>query len=843
MLSGNGLFHLFLMPKQYLPHLPVHTVLPELRSTLKNGSAILVGPPGSGKTTVVPLQLLQEDWLKNKKILLLEPRRIAAKAAASYMSRLLGEPVGTTVGYRIRFEQKVSKATRIEVVTEGILTRQIQNDPELTGVGLVIFDEFHERSLQADLGLALCLDLLEIREDLRLLVMSATLDIAPLATLMNNALVIKAEGKSYPVALNYLQRQDTRSIANVTAAGIRRAWQEQQGDILAFLPGAYEIRATANLLNEELPKTTILPLFGQLPPNQQQLIFHPDPKGNRRVILATSIAETSLTIEGISSVVDSGWSRLPAFDPGSGLSRLKTVPVSRATMRQRQGRAGRLGPGVCYRLWTPAMEHNFPEFHPPEIREADLSRLVLELALWGVKSPDELQWLDPPAPGHWLVARQLLHSLGAIDRKGVITTKGKELVALPVHPRLAHMITEAQELGLGRLACDLAALLSERDILRRQQHTVDIRERLQLLRQGRKSRKSTGVVTRILRQSDALAKTCGINHGKRMSDSTGLILSFAYPDRIGKLRAGSRNRYLLSGGRGASLPPTDHLCSEQYLVTPVLHSDQAEARIHLAAPLSMDDIVTHHAHAIREEEEVFWDSSRKKVCAYKRTRLGRIILSQSQIQNPPAEKVEEALCQGIKTLGLSCLGWNKKDKTLQNRLLLLHKGFGSPWPDVCDETLLSDLSWLVPYLANKTKIEQVAGLDIHSILLTTLPWKQQQELDRLAPTHIQVPSGSKIRLQYESDGSVILPVRLQEMFGQQETPTLCRGKVPVTVHLLSPARRPLQVTKDLVSFWKNGYPLVKKEMAGRYPKHYWPDDPITATATSGTKKSMMSKKI
>jgi len=830
------------MPKNYLPHLPVHTVLPELKSTLKNGSAILVGPPGSGKTTVVPLQLLHEPWLKNKKILLLEPRRIAAKAAASYMSRLLGEPVGATVGYRIRFEHKISKATRIEVVTEGILTRQIQNDPELTGVGLVIFDEFHERSLQADLGLALCLDLLELREDLRLLVMSATLDITPLATLMNNAPVIRAAGKSYPVSTNYLQQQDDRSIAMVTAVGIRRAWQEQQGDILAFLPGAYEIRATADLLDEELPNTTILPLFGQLPPRQQQLIFHPDPDGNRRVILATSIAETSLTIEGISAVVDSGWSRLPSFDPGSGLSRLKTVRVSRATMRQRQGRAGRLGPGVCYRLWTKGMEHNFPEFHPPEIRDADLSRLVLELALWGVKNPDELQWLDPPSSGHWLVASELLLSLGAIDHKGVITTTGRKLVALPVHPRLAHMIIEAQKLGLGSQACDLAALLSERDILRRRQPTVDIRERLQLLRQGLKSRKPAGIVARVLRQSDALAKTCGINHGKRMEDNSGLILSFAYPDRIGKLRAGSRNRYLLSGGRGAILSPTDPLCSEQHLVTPVLHADQAEARIHLAAPLSMDDILTHHAHAVREEEEILWESSRKKVSAYRRTRLGNIILFQSHIQNPPTEKVEEALCQGIKSLGLSCLGWNKKDRTLQNRLLLLHREMGSPWPDVCDETLLSDLRWLVPYLTNKTKIEQVAGLDIHSILLNTLPWKQQQELDRLAPTHIQVPSGSKIRLVYEADGSVILPVRLQEMFGLQETPTLCRGKVAITVHLLSPARRPLQVTKDLVSFWKNGYPLVKKEMAGCYPKHYWPDDPIKATATSGTKKSMMSKK-
>jgi len=831
------------MTKKYLPHLPVHKILPELKTTLKNGHAILVGPPGSGKTTVVPLQLLKESWLVDQKILLLEPRRIAAKAAAGYMSRLLDESVGTTVGYRIRFEHKISKATRIEVVTEGILTRQIQNDPELTGVGLVIFDEFHERSLQADLGLALCLDLLEIRDDLRLLVMSATLDVTPLTTLINKTQVIRAEGKSYPVSLNYLQREDNRSIAMVTAAGIRRAWQEQPGDILAFLPGAGEIRATANLVDESLPDTTVLPLFGQLPPRQQQLIFHPDPNGNRRVILATSIAETSLTIEGISSVVDSGWSRLPAFDPGSGLSRLKTVRVSQATMRQRQGRAGRLGPGVCYRLWTKAIEHNFIDFHPPEIRSADLSQLVLELALWGVKSPDDLQWLDPPAAGHWSTAKELLLSLGAIDHTGKITPRGKKLVALPVHPRLAHMIMEAQKLGLGSQACDLAALLSERDILRTEQQNVDIRERLLLVMQGRsRSRKPSGAVARILRQSDALAKTCRIKHEKKTSDNSGLILSFGYPDRICKLRADTRNRYLLAGGRGATLPLTDLLCGEQYLVTPILHADQAEARIHLAAPVSMDDLMTHHIHAISTTDEIFWDSTRKKVSAYKRTRLGSIILSQSQIQNASAKKVEEALCQGIKALGLSCLGWKKKDRILQNRLLLLHRELGSPWPDVCDETLLLDLSWLVPYLTNKTKIEQVAGLDLHSMLLSTLPWKQQRELDLLAPTHIPVPSGSKIRLVYEADGSVILPVRLQEMFGQQETPTLCRGKVVITVHLLSPARRPLQVTKDLVSFWKNGYPLVKKEIAGRYPKHYWPDDPIKATATSGTKKSMMSRK-
>jgi len=826
------------MTKVHLPHLPVHDILPALKAALSRTPAILAGPPGSGKTTCVPLQLLDEPWLAGGKIILLEPRRIAAKAAAGFMSRLLGELVGKTVGYRIRFERKVSPSTRIEVVTEGILTRQIQNDPGLSGVGLVIFDEFHERSLQADLGLALCLDCMELRQDLHLLVMSATLDIGPLSGLIKGAKVIQAKGQSYPVASQYLQREDKGSIAAVTAAGIRRAWQEQQGDILAFLPGAAEIRAAANLLENRLEQTIVLPLFGQLPAAQQQLIFQPDPQGRRRVILATAIAETSLTIEGISTVVDSGWSRLPAFDPGSGLSRLNTVRVSKATMKQRQGRAGRLGPGYCYRLWTRAMEHNFVDFHPPEIRSADLTRLVLELGLWGVNSPDALQWLDPPPSGHWDAAKELLQSLAALDHDGKITDIGRELVALPIHPRLGHMLYKAKKMGQGRLACDLAALLEERDILRGKRQNVDIRERLLMLRRSYGKAQARTVIGRIIRQSNVLAEMSGIKQEVNSLDHTGLLLSFAYPDRIARLRPGTRNRYLLAGGRGAFLVETDPLCSEDLLVAPVVQASGAEAKIHLAAPLEMEDLMSHHRQIIRTEEKVFWNSRDKKVSAHQQTTIGSIVLKQQLLQNVVPEKIEAALIEGIRDLGLNCLGWKKQDRSLQNRFLLLGREFGHPWPDVSDDALLSDMRWLSPYLVGCTKIDQVAALNISAILLALLSWKQQQELDLLAPTHLQVPSGSKIRLEYKQDGSVILPVRLQEMFGQQKTPTICRGRVEVTVHLLSPARRPLQVTKDLVSFWKNGYPLVKKEMAGRYPKHYWPDDPVRATATAGTKKSM-----
>jgi len=828
-----------------LPQLPVRHILPELKKALSTGSAVLAAPPGSGKTTLVPLALLGEPWLAEKKILILEPRRLAARAAAGRMAFLLGESIGQTVGYQIRFDRQISSVTRIEVLTEGILTRRLQSDPDLKGVGLIVFDEFHERSIHADLALALCLDLCQLREDLRLLVMSATLETAPVAALLGDVPIIIGEGRIHEVRVEYLLSRATGRIGEVTAAGIRRVVGEQQGDVLAFLPGAGEIREVQRQLESDpaFRNSLITPLFGDLSQSDQDRAILPDPAGRRRVILATSIAETSLTIEGIGCVVDSGWSRRPRFEPGNGLSRLTTVRVSKAAADQRAGRAGRLGPGYCLRLWTGEEHHSLPPFHPPEIVAVDLAGLALELALWGVSDAAELRWLDPPRSGPYRQARELLISLGAITASGRITETGRQLVGLPVHPRLGHMLLMAKKSGHGPLACDIAAILAERDLVRKNENfaSVELRIRHGLLEIWRK--KGDDAVRReggdpiICRRIDREARRFGYTGKPRETEAIGDLLVYAYPDRIARRRPGERERYLLATGRGVVLPPADPLAASEYLVVPQLDAGRTEGRIFLAEPLDPADLKKHHRQLFRVSDEVSWDDAAAKVVAVRRLLLEKIVVEENPLTDADPEEIGRAMLTGIRRMGHAGLPWDKEARQLQARVHLLHNLQPEiDWPDLADDRLLEDLGWLAPYITGMTRAEQLKKLDLQEIFTAMLGWEKQQRLNRDAPAAITVASGSKIRIEYRIGEPPLLAVRLQEMFGRTETPAICGGKVVLLLHLLSPARRPIQVTSDLAGFWQRSYPEVKKELKGRYPKHFWPDDPLAAEATRGVKK-------
>lgn len=838
-----------------LPQLPIHTVLPDLKKALGCGSAVLAAPPGSGKTTIVPLALLSEPWLQDKKIIILEPRRLATRAAAARMASLLGEPVGRSVGYHIRFDRRVSAGTRIEVVTEGVLTRRIQDDNELLDTGLIIFDEFHERSIHADLALALCLDLCQLREDLRLLVMSATLDTGPIAELMGGVPVIEGEGRSHPISIEYLSKPSGRTIAEQTASGIRRVFEEQPGDILAFLPGAGEIKDVARRLKNDGPfaKAVIAPLYGNLSKQEQDRAITPDPGGSRRIILSTSIAETSLTIEGIRCVVDCGWSRRPQFHQGSGLSRLATVRVSKAVAEQRAGRAGRLGPGHCLRLWTKEEQYSLTPFHPPEIVETDLAQLALELAQWGVSDPGELLWLTPPRKSAYNKARELLFSLDGVTSSGWITPTGKKLVSLGVHPRLGHMLLRGKQTGQAALACDLAALLSERDIIRGGQEpaTTDLQDRLHLLQLWRRKNSAAveakGGDPRACNRVDKSARIWLQRLGKQYEpyepETAGLLLAYGYPDRIARRRHIRGESYLMASGRGVMLPKYDPLSSHEYLVVPLLDAGKKDGRVYLAAPVTLQELRRHHGKLFVEKSAVYWDDHYKKVTAVDRLYLGAIVVKEQPATTTSPEELTQALLTGIQAMGIERLPWDRDTRQLQARINCLRSWQpDANWPDVSDDQLLRDLNWLEPYLAGIRKLEQLQQLNLTEIFMTMLGWEMQQKLQRLAPATLTVPSGSKIRLRYQQDEPPLLAVRIQEMFGCRETPAICDGKVPVLLHLLSPAQRPLQVTTDLPHFWKQTYPEVKKELKGRYPKHYWPDDPIAAEATRRTKKYMDQNK-
>jgi ATP-dependent helicase HrpB len=821
--------------------LPIEPILPELCEVLRSRSAaVLQAPPGAGKTTRVPLALLAEPWLHGQRIVMLEPRRLAARAAANRMAASLGERVGETVGYRVRMDTRVSARTRIEVVTEGVLTRMLHADATLDGIGAVIFDEFHERSLHADLGLSLCLQAQQLlRPELRLLVMSATLDGEAVARLLDDAPVVSSEGRSHPVRTQHLAHRVEGHIEPAVARAVLRALDDEVGDVLVFLPGAAEIRRVEERLRDETlsEHVDVIPLYGDLSQAEQDRAILPAPPGRRKIVLATSIAETSLTIECVRVVVDSGRMRVPRYSPRIGMTRLETVSVTRAAADQRRGRAGRLGPGVCYRLWTELEEQALLPHGRPEILDADLAPLALDLAAWGVAEPGELAWLDPPPPAAYAQAQELLRELGALDAAGSLTEHGRRMAELPLHPRLAHLALQGAELGLGRTACELAALLGERDVLRGEnaRANADLRLRLELLHGARSSAPTAadrGVLQRARAEARSWQRRLGVADGDADIEACGLLLAFAYPDRIAQRRPGGEGRYLLRNGRGAAFGEPQPLAQNPYLVAAELSGHGRESRVFLAAPIELDEIETHFADQIETEVSIAWDGSTRSVRSVRRRKLGALVLREAAVRDADPDQVLAAVLEGIRSAGLSPLPWSKTTRQLQERLIFLHHADPLRWPDASDEALLGALDeWLAPFLYGIRRADELQGIDLEEALLSRLDWNERRELDELAPTHFVVPSGSRIAIDYSDPGAPVLAVRLQEVFGLSSTPTIAGGRVALTMHLLSPARRPVQVTRDLESFWRSGYFEVKKDLKGRYPKHYWPDDPLGATAT------------
>jgi ATP-dependent helicase HrpB len=839
---------------QALPQLPILEALPTLAEALESGrQVVLEAPPGAGKSTVVPLALLEAAWRGDGRIVMLEPRRIAARAVAERMASLLGERCGERVGFRTRLETRVGASTRLEVVTEGILTRQLQHDPALEGVACVIFDEFHERGLQGDLGLALALECQRhLRPELRLVVMSATLDGEALARLMGAARIVRAPGRMFEVETRYVAPPPGTAplaLPQRVAGRIASALESHDGDVLAFLPGAGEIRRVVEDLGQRLPadRCVVLPLYGDLPSAAQDAVLRPDPGGRRKVVVATNLAETSLTIDGVRIVVDSGLERRNRFDPATGMNRLETVRISRASADQRRGRAGRTAPGACYRLWNESQHAALLPQAPAEILEADLAPLALELACWGADDPYSLAWLDPPPAASLAQARELLTRLEALDARGRVTNLGREMAALGVHPRLAHMILRGQSLGLGPLACALAAVLSERDPLRAANGPADpdLRSRIDALR-GRGLPPGTtadrGALARIGRVLEQLERRIGRRTPSSGASGTappeeceavGLLVAFAYPDRIGRARGDGGGRYVLSGGRGAALPGPSALARTEYLAVAALDAGEREGRIQLAAPLSLPLLMQHFGGLVEETTRVEWDPRAEAVAARRLRRLGQLVLEDEPLRQA-GTRTTAAMLDGVRALGLRCLPWTPALEQWRTRVAFARatdpQGV-TAWPDLSDETLLASLeSWLAPWLDGVMRREQLGRLDLGGALHALLDWTTQRRLDAYAPTHLAVPSGSRIAIDY-SGGVPKLAVRLQEVFGLAESPRVAEGRVPVTLELLSPARRPVQVTRDLQSFWSRGYHEVRKELKGRYPKHYWPEDPREAVAT------------
>ena len=829
--------------------LPIEPTLPEIRAALRDAAAlVLQAPPGAGKTTRVPLALLDEPWLAGRSILLLEPRRLAARAAAARMASLLGEPVGQTVGYRIRFESQVSRQTRIEVLTEGILTRRLQRDPALDGVGLVIFDEFHERSLHADLALALCLDSQRgLRADLRLLVMSATLDGAAVARLLGDAPIVTSEGRAHPVTRHYLPRDPDGLDFNVVVRAVLAALSRHAGDLLVFLPGGGEIRQILRRLAAEPACTglALIPLYGDLPGDAQQRALQPDSDGRRKLVLATPIAETSLTIEGVSVVVDAGWTRVPRFDPRSGLTRLETVRIAADTAEQRAGRAGRLGPGACYRLWSESTQNRLRPHRTPEMFDADLTPLALELAQWGVIDPLALTWLDPPPPGALAQARALLTELEAMDEQGRITPTGQDLAELPTHPRLAHLLRCGAALGHGVLAADLAALLEEHDLLRGEHpFGCDLTARLDALQAFRRAGRDGAwggladptACVRVDQAARRWRQLLRVGPGSETppaAETVGLLVALAYPDRVGRRREGGPDRYLLASGRGARLLAGDPWLGRDWLAVAHLDAGVGEGRIWLAAPVARAELEMHLAARVRTVVEVNWDERLAAVVARRERRLGALILESAPLADADPEALRQAMLAGIRRMGLDCLPWSDELSDWRARVLSLRHWFPEDgWPDLSDGWLTDHLDeWLTPWLGGITRREHLQRLDLAAALQSLLDHRQRARMNELTPTHLQVPSGSRLRLRYAPGEPPVLAVKLQELFGLGDTPRIAAGRITVTLHLLSPAQRPIQVTQDLRGFWERTYAEVKKELKGRYPKHPWPDDPWTATPT------------
>jgi len=831
------------------PPLPIDEVLPALRAALEGHScAVLQAPPGAGKTTIVPLALLESPWLGRQKIVMLEPRRLAARAAAHRMAQLLGEQVAQTVGYRVRRDTRVGRTTRIEVVTEGVLTRMLNSDPTLDGVGLVIFDEFHERSLQADLGLALTRQTQQlVRSELRVLVMSATLDGEPVARMLGDAPIVTSAGRLFPVEARWLPSRPDQRIEATTAATIRIALRDVEGDVLAFLPGQGEIHRVAGQLGDGAlgEAIDVFPLYGNLPFDAQDRAIAPSPAGRRKVVLATSIAESSLTIDGVRCVVDCGLSRRARFSPAVGMTRLDTVRVSRASAEQRAGRAGRLGPGVVYRLWTMEEHAGLVPFTAPEIADADLTPFALDLAAAGVQRVDELAWLDPPPDAAMERARALLTWLGALDATGRITAHGASMSQLAAHPRVAHMLLRARADGNAPLACDVAALIGERDILRGdgRHHDADLRTRVDLLRTLRRTRRlppelggmrvQRDAVHRALDEANLWRRELGVHSGADDGDSddVGRLLALAYPDRVGQRRGETGGRYLLRSGGGAYLKDSPALAQSEYLVIAESDGKRPDSAIYLAAPLSIDDVRRDFADDIVVEERVTWDEQTQAVRAVRLEQLGALTLREGPLRDASPALVTAALVDAVRASSLRLLPWRDSATQLRARLAFVH-AHDPVWPGVSDADLLDSLDdWLVPHLEGLRKGSDLQSLDLHTLLLGRLTWQQRSALDTLAPSHLIVPTGSRLAVDYSDPGSPALAVRLQEMFGCGETPTVLGGRVAVTLQLLSPARRPVQVTRDLAGFWRSSYKDVQKEMKGRYPRHPWPDEPWKAEPT------------
>jgi ATP-dependent helicase HrpB len=815
------------------PSLPIEDVLPELTSALRTApNAVLVAPPGAGKTTRVPLALLAEPWAATRKIVVLEPRRLAARAAARRMASMLGEEIGDTVGYRVHLDSKVGPRTRIEIVTEGVLTRRLLGDAELADIAAVLFDEFHERSLNGDLGLALCLESqAALRPDLRLLPMSATIDGAAVANLLGGAPVIESRGRIHPVDTRYLGDVPVAEIETATASAIRRALAEETGSLLAFLPGEREIRRVAERLGD-LDGVSAHRLYGALPAKAQDEAIRPTAPGTRKLVLATAIAETSLTIEGVRIVVDAGLARVARFDTRSGMSRLETIRAARANADQRRGRAGRTEPGVCYRLWSEAAQRALVPALPPEILVADLAPLALDLAVWGVADPATLSWLDPPPSAAMDQARRLLRELGALDGEGRVRRHGRRMAELPLHPRLAHMILVAAERGAGALACEVAALLSERDVLTAAARDPDLRRRIEAMRGAADPHLHRGRLAEARQAAADWRRRLKLKVGEAAM-SVGALTAMAYPERVAQRRGGA-GQYRLENGRGAALAPENPLAREDFLAIAALDDAGRDARVFLAAPIARAEIEERFADRIETVETVGWDARAEAVVASKRTRLGALVLDEARIERLPDAARIRALLEGIRLLGLEALAWAPDTKNFVARNRFLGR-LDPSWPDFTDEALLAEAeTWLAPYLGGITRRAQFGRIDLAAALQSRLDWTQQKKLDAMAPTHLEVPSGSRIALDYAGDLPV-LAVKLQEMFGQTETPVIGGGKVPVMVHLLSPAGRPLQVTQDLGSFWRNGYAVARAELRGRYPRHPWPEDPLTAPPTRRTK--------
>jgi ATP-dependent helicase HrpB len=815
--------------------LPIDAALPELTAALgARNVAVLVAPPGAGKTTRVPLVLAAEPWAQlsgqSTRILVLEPRRLAARAAAARMAHNLGEAVGETVGLRVRFGSKVSRKTRIEIITEGIFTRMIVDDPMLTGVAAVLFDEFHERSLDADLGLALARDAQQgLREDLKIMVMSATIDGARVGALLGGAPVIESQGRIFPVETRYIGR-DVRPIEPQLAETIARAMRAERGSVLAFLPGTAEIRRTQDLLaNRADAATDIVPLYGALGGDEQARAIEPARPGRRKVVLATSIAETSITIEGVRIVVDSGLARVPRYEPDVGVTRLDTVRVSRAAADQRRGRAGRTEPGVCYRLWDEPQTAALEPFARPEILAADLSSFVLDLAAWGAAA-DKLAFLDPPPRAALTEGRALLAALGAIDESGRITEEGRQLRRLPLPPRLARMVIDAARVGQGTLAAELAALIGERGL---GGDDIDMRERLATLRRDRsaRARDARAMARRWVEVVDSSSPASGGGDLR-----IGVLIALAFPERIGKNRGTGGAAFLLANGRGASLDPASPLAREPFLAVAELAGSAALGRILSAAPITLSEIEVHFADRIVAREDVAFDAASLSLRGRNSRRLGAIVLGERPVPISPDENNARLLAESVANLGIDRLPWTSALKQWRDRVTFLRHSEGGEWPDLSDTALAGSAGqWLVPALAGRTALAELPPAEFTAALGELLRWPLRRRLDTEAPIYFEAPTGTRVPIDYASEGGPKIAIRVQELFGLDRHPAIAGGKVPLAIELLSPAHRPVQTTRDLPGFWRGSYAAVRAEMRGRYPKHPWPDDPIAAAPTRRAK--------